>query len=229
MSENHFVNEPIVYLVDDDPQNCRVVTELLQSYGQPLRVFESPHEFLDSIDDHRPGCAVLNIQLPGLDGIKIHEQLLKCGHALPVVMLTSFADTSATVRSLRNGAVTVLDKPLRGNEFWESIQEALSRGVEEHRRHRHLSQLECRLKMLPPQDRAVLQLMLQGVKNRLIADQLDVSLRTVENRRRRIFDVMHANSVTQLTRMIVEYEHSLPPSTDSHNCWLQLPFERMVC
>ncbi|MCA9231490.1 MAG: response regulator transcription factor [Planctomycetales bacterium] len=220
--------KPVVYVVDDDPQACRAVAELVHSFGHQVRMFESPTGFLESVDDKCPGCVVLDIRLPGLDGMEVHQRLLQRGISLPVIVLTAYADTPMTVRSLRNGAVTVLDKPFRDDELWSNVQEALLRSENEHHRRRYQTSLERRLKKLAPQDRLVLQLMLLGMKNRSIAKRLDVSLRTVENRRRRIFEVMQTDSVAQLTRLVVEYEHNLLPSTDSHDSWLSLPFERMA-
>ena len=184
--------------------------------------------FLEKVDDSRPGCVVLDIRLPGLDGLEVHQRLLQRGIALPVVVLTGYADTSITVRSLRNGAVTVLDKPFRDDELWSYIQEALQRSEQEFLRQQHLNSLETRFKRLAPQDRSVLQLMLGGMKNRSIAKRLDVSLRTVENRRRRVFEVMRAESVAQLTRMVVEYEHNLLPVAELQDTWLSLPFEKIA-
>ena len=221
--------EPVVYVVDDDPQTCRAVAELVHTFGYQVRLFESPVDFLDSVDETRPGCVVLDLRLPGLDGMEVHQRLLQRGLALPVVILTGYADTSTTVRSLRNGAVTVLDKPFRDDELWSNVQEALQRSEKEFRRDRHLSSLEGRLKRLAPQDRSVLQLMLSGLKNRSIAKRLDVSLRTVENRRRRVFEVMRADSVAQLTRMVVEFEHNLLPKANLEETWLSLPYEKIAC
>lgn len=228
MTEANPKLEPIVYVVDDDAQTCRAVAELVHTFGHQVRLFESPNEFLENVDDSRPGCVVLDIRLPGLDGIEVHQRLLQRDLVLPVVVLTGYADTSTTVRSLRNGAITVLDKPFRDDELWTFVQEALQQSEREFRRKHHLLSLEARLKRLAPQDRAVLQLMLDGMKNRSIAKRLDVSLRTVENRRRRIFEVMRADSVAQLTRMIVEYEHSLLPLENLQENWLSLPFEKMA-
>ncbi len=228
MTEAKVNLEPIVYVVDDDVQTCRAVAELVHTFGHQVRLFESPSEFLENVDDSRPGCVVLDIRLPGLDGLEVHQRLLQRGVALPVVVLTGYADTSTTVRSLRNGAVSVLDKPFRDDELWTFVQEALQRSEKEFLRKHHLASLEARLKRLAPQDRSVLQLMLDGMKNRSIAKRLDVSLRTVENRRRRIFEVMRADSVAQLTRMVVEYEHSLLPLENLQDNWLSLPFEKMA-
>lgn len=228
MTETVTKKEPVVYVVDDDQPTCRAVADLVQTFGHQVQTFESPNLFLENVDENSPGCVVLDFRLPGLDGLEVHQRLLQRGIALPVVMLTGYADTATTVRSLRNGAVTVLDKPFRDDELWSAVQEALQRSAEEFRRNRHQSSLENRLKRLAPQDRSVLQLMLDGMKNRSIAKRLDVSLRTVENRRRRVFEVMQADSVAQLTRMIVEFEHNLLPLEAPDESWISLPFEKMA-
>ena len=228
MTEARIKPEPVVYVVDDDPQTCRAVAELVQTFGHQVRLFESSNDFLENVDETRPGCVVLDLRLPGLDGMEVHQQLLQRGIALPVVVLTGYANTSTTVRSLRNGAVTVLEKPFRDDELWGFVQEALQRSEKEAQRNHHIASLEARLKRLAPQDRSVLQLMLAGYKNRSIAKRLDVSLRTVENRRRRVFEVMRADSVAQLTRMVVEYEHNLLPNDGLEDSWLTLPFEKMA-
>ncbi len=221
--------EPVVYVVDEDPQICRAVAELVQTFGHRVKLYDSPTEFLDHVDDKQPGCVILDLRLPGLDGLEVHQRLVRRGIALAVVVLTGYANTSATVRSLRSGVVTVLDKPFRDDELWNAVQEALHRSERDFSRKRHLFSLETRLKKLASQDRSVLQLMLDGKKNRTIAKRLDVSLRTVENRRRRVFEVMQADSVAQLTRMIVEYEHNLLPLTNLETNWHSLPFEKMAC
>ncbi|MEM9658120.1 MAG: response regulator [Planctomycetota bacterium] len=220
--------EPIVYVVDDDPQACRAVAELVHSFGHQVRSFESPDAFLKSVDPDRPGCVVLDVRLPGLDGLEVHRQLVQQRIPLPAILLTTYANTGMTVRSLRDGAVSVLDKPYRDDELWNCVHEAIARSQLEHRRNAYQRSLEDRLKKLSPQDRSVLKLMLAGVKNRTIAKRLEVSLRTVENRRRRVFDVMQADSVAQLTRMIVEYEHKLLPAEELQDAWMSLPFDRVA-
>lgn len=217
---------PVVYVVTDDPQVSRAVAELTQALGHQVRTFESAKDFLEKVDDRRVGCVVLDLQLSGADELEVSQRLLGCDMVLPVIVLTAVADTPSIVRSLRDGAIAVLDKPFRNDELRGYVQEALARCEQDHRRRSHLAILEERLKRLSLQDRSVLRLMLEGMKNRSIAARLDVSLRTVENRRRRVFDTMHANSVAQLTRMIVEYEHSLLPADNSDASWLALPFEK---
>ena len=219
-------HDPIVYVVDDDPQACQAVSELIHSFGREVRSYQSAAAFLDNVVEDRPGCVLLDLRMPGMDGLELQRRLKERGISLPVIVITAYADTALTVESLRNGAMSVLEKPTRDEDLWNSVQEALVRSEKEFRRIRHQQSLETRLKRLSPQDRAVLRLMLEGEKNRTIAKRLGVSLRTVENRRRRVFDVMEADSVARLTRSVVEYEHNLLPMSNGHEQWLSLPFER---
>lgn len=218
--------DPVVYVVDDDPAACRAVAELAQTFGYQVRSYQNPEDFLDSVSPDRPGCVVLDIRMPGMSGSDVHQRLVERGLALPVVVLTAYADTSMTVRSLRRGAISVIDKPYREDELWRSIQDAIEQSHEALKKQRHRQTIEQRLRQLGPQDREVLNLMLIGTKNRSIAKRLGVSLRTVENRRRRVFDVMQADSVAVLTRMIVEYEYGVVPSANPSEAWLKLPYER---
>ncbi|MCA9238389.1 MAG: response regulator transcription factor [Planctomycetales bacterium] len=213
-------------VVDDDAAACRAVAELVQTFGYQVRSYETPEEFLAEVNGDRPGCAVIDLRMPGMTGTELHQKLTEREIVLPVVVLTAYADTPSTVRSLRRGAVSVIDKPYREDELWRAIQEGIERSHELLRRQRHQQAIEQRLRQLGPQDRDVLSLMLAGTKNRSIAKKLGVSLRTVENRRRRVFDVMQADSVALLTRMIVEYEYGVVPMVNPSESWLSLPYER---
>lgn len=223
--------DPVVYVVDDDAPSCRAVTELIRTFGHRVEAYQSPRKFfesLDGIDPEQVGCVVTDLRMPGFDGMELHERLQERGATLPVIIVTAFADTALTVRAMRHGAVAVLDKPFRDDELWSFVQESLVKSEEELRRKRRRRELEDRFKRLSAQDRQVLQLILEGCKNRSMAKRLEVSLRTVENRRRRVFDLMRAESVAELARMVVEYEHNLPAGTQGDATWLALPFERAV-
>lgn len=231
MSEQTSVSEPIVYAVDDDPQSSRAIAELVRSFGYQVKVFDGPRPFLQELDRTsltQLGCIVLDHRMPEMDGLEVCQQVVERQFALPVILVSGYAETSLTVRALRTGAMTVLDKPCRENELWSFIQEALVKCEEELRRRAHQQSLEERFRRLSPHDRQVLQLILEGCKNRTMAKRLDVSLRTVENRRRRVFEVMHADSVAALTRMVIEYEHHLLPEPAGAETWMALPFERVA-
>lgn len=229
MSESTAAGSSVVFVVDDDPQACQTVSELVYSFGFQVKSFLSAEEFLNSVDDSQPGCVILDLRMPGIDGMEVHRRLIERGIGLSVILLTAYAETRTTVSTLRSGAIAVVEKPFKDEELWSFIQEGIDRSEREHFRRRHLHSLEKRLKKLAQQDREVLKLMMEGVKNRSIAKRLEVSLRTVENRRRRVFEVMQADSVAQLTRMITEYEHGLIPKPEAQDQWLRLPFERVMC
>jgi two-component system, LuxR family, response regulator FixJ len=223
-------HDPVVYVIDDDAQSGRAVAELVRTFGHQVRTFESARDFLDSLDEIDPdqvGCVITDLRMNGIDGMEVLHRLLERPIALPVIIVTAYAETAVTVRALRRGAVAVLDKPFRDDELWSFVQEALAKSEEEISRNRRQRELHERFAHLAPQDRQVLQLILEGSKNRTMAKRLDVSLRTVENRRRRVFDVMQAESVAELTRMVVEYENKLPATSPTGHMWLSLPFERV--
>lgn len=223
MNSNGNERRSIIYVVDNDPAACQALCQLIYSFGYQVRSFESPAAFLDQVDDSRPGCVVLDLRMPEVDGMEVHRQLGARGIPLSVIMLMACAETRTTVCSLRKGAVAVLDKPFKDEELWSFIQEGLQVSEHEFERREYLVSLENRFKRLARQDREVLRLMMEGVKNRTIAKQLDVSLRTVENRRRRVFEVMQAGSVAQLSRMVTQYEHGVAPDPGVQNSWLGLP------
>jgi FixJ family two-component response regulator len=224
------ITEPLVFVIDDDAQSGRAVAELVRSFGHRVQVFQNPREFLDnldSIDAEQVGCVITDLRMTGIDGMEVLNRTLDREVALPVIIVTAYAETAVTVRALRGGAVAVLDKPFRDDELWSFVQEALGKSQDEVRRKRRQRELGERFTRLAPQDRQVLQLILEGCKNRTMAKRLDVSLRTIENRRRRVFDVMQAESVAELTRMVVEYEYRLPVTAPAGEHWIGLPFERV--
>ena len=231
MSGPSSAHEPIVYAVDDDPQISHAAAELVRSFGCQAKTFDSPKAFVDHLDQIPPdqvGCVVVDLRMPGMDSLDVHQQIVDRELPLPTILVTGYADTALTVRALRSGVLAVLDKPCRDNELWSFVQEGLARSEETLRCRRHLRMLEDRFRRLQPQDRHVLQLILQGCKNRTMAKRLEVSLRTVENRRRRVFEVMQADSVAELTRMVMEYEHQLGPSPGRSEAWMSLPYEKAV-
>jgi two-component system response regulator FixJ len=223
-------NDPIVYVIDDDAQSGRAVAELIRTFGHEVRTFDNPRDFLDSLDEIDPdqvGCVITDLRMNGVDGMELLHRLLELPVALPVIIVTAYAETAVTVRALRRGAIAVLDKPFRDDELWSFVQEALAKSEAEITRNQRQRELQERFSRLAPQDRRVLQMILVGSKNRVMAKELEVSLRTVENRRRRVFDIMQAESIAELTRMVVEYEHKLPATSPAGQIWLSLPFQRV--
>jgi FixJ family two-component response regulator len=150
------------------------------------------------------GCLVTDVRMLGISGIELQEQLQQRGIKIPVIVLTAFARTSLTVRAMQNGAVTMLDKPYDDDDLWDAIREGLKRDAEQRAAASIQQSVRKRLDSLTPSERQVLDLVVAGLPNKVIAGRLDVSVRTVENRRREIFSKMQADSVADLVRLAVQ-------------------------
>ena len=196
--------EPTVFIVDDDEAARNSVKALVRSMGVRAETFSSAESFLQEFDPPRAGCLVTDVRMLGLSGIELQEKLVAEGITLPVIIITAHAETPLTVRAVKKGAVTVLEKPCRDYELYDAIRDALSQ--DERTRSQSAEQREFlqRLDALLPQEKQVLELMVEGLANKVIARRLGVSVRTVENRRQRIFEKTQTDSLAMLIRIVVE-------------------------
>jgi two-component system, LuxR family, response regulator FixJ len=207
---------PIIYIVDDDEVSRTSVAALVRAMGMEVKAFASAEEFLEHYTADEPGCVVTDLRLDGLDGLELQEELLRRKRFIPLIVVTGFARTPMTVRAMRNGAVTILDKPYEEEELRQAIQLAVAEDAERREKRQRLERVHQRLDSLTASERHVLDQIVEGVPNKTIATRMDVSERTVENRRHEIFTKMEAHSVAELVRMVIEAE----------KCWrttLQLP------
>ncbi|MCA9141316.1 MAG: response regulator transcription factor [Planctomycetaceae bacterium] len=200
--------EPTVYVVDDDAEALASVLALVRSMGLACEPFSSGEDFLALCDSGKQlsGCLVTDVRMVGMSGIELQEQLQQRGIAIPVIVLTAFARTPLTVRAMQNGAVTLLDKPYDDDDLWDAIREGLKRDAEQRAVAVVHDEVYKQLESLTPSERQVLDLVVAGLPNKVIAGRLDVSVRTVENRRREIFAKMQADSVADLVRLVVQLD-----------------------
>lgn len=147
---------------------------------------------------------VTDLRLEGMSGTDLVQALKDRKHETPVILITAYAQTRITVQAMKEGVITLLDKPYAQDELWEAIQSALHADVLRREREEQQTAILNRLKSLSPSEKDVLQLVIDGEPNKVIARRLDVSIRTVENRRREIYNKMAANSVAELVRMVME-------------------------
>lgn len=197
-------DDVIVYVVDDDTMMRESIVALVQSMGLTTRQFETAEDFLAQLDPAAHGCVVADVRLPGISGVDLIDVLNERNCVLPVVVLTAFARTSLAVRAMQAGAVTVIDKPYEDNELWEAIRQSLVTG--EQRRLSQLEQIEYqrRIDQLNESERAVLELVLAGKPNKSIARILDVSTRTIENRRRSVYSKLKVETLAELVRTVMK-------------------------
>ena len=199
-------DEPTVFIVDDDEGARNSVRALVRSMGVNVETFSSAESFLKALNPASPGCLVTDVRMLGMSGIELQEKMVSEGVKLPVIIITAHAETALTVRAVKQGAVTVLEKPCRDYELYDSIRSALTQDAEN--REKAIEQLAFaeKLNSLSDQEREVMGLMVDGLANKVIARRINVSVRTVENRRQRIFEKTETDSLAKLIRMVIESE-----------------------
>lgn len=198
--------EPTVFVVDDDAAVRESLAMLLESAGLRVESYVSAREFLAEGDLSRPGCLILDIRMPGLSGLDLQDVLVERGVQLPVIMLTGHGDVPAAVRAMRGGAVDFLEKPFDSEVLLERIRQAFERDAELRRDSATQAALAERLSQLTQREREIMELIVAGNANKVIALDLDISERTVELHRARIMRKMGARSLAELMRMVLSPE-----------------------
>jgi two-component system response regulator FixJ len=203
MSTPGTTDDAVVFIVDDDEQVRKAVKALVEAMGVTSESYPSAEEFLRAYDGRRPACLVTDVRMLGMSGLELQERMIEQGLSMSVIVLTAFATTPTTVRAMRNGALTLMEKPCNDDELWDAIRRGLANDLENFQLEQQRSNLRLRLESLTPKEREVLDLMISGDANKVIARKLDCSIRTVENHRQKVFQKMEADSLAELVRMAV--------------------------
>jgi FixJ family two-component response regulator len=193
--------EATVFIVDDDHAIRHAMEFLMRSVGLNCAMFPSAGEFLAQYSDDLAGCLVLDIRMPGLGGLELQQNLLDLGSTLPIIFITGHGDVPMAVEAMQKGAVDFILKPFRDQELLERIGEAMT--TDRDRRSARLlkAEVEDRIAKLTKREKEVLELVVTGKANKVIAFELGVSQRTVEIHRARVMDKMQARSLADLVRM----------------------------
>ena len=197
-------SELTIYIVDDDSAARESLEALVSPIGVRTRTFPAAEDLLEAVTPHDYGCVVTDLRLVGMSGLELKKKLNDRGIDIPTIVLTGYADVRVAVQAMQMGAVTLLEKPAGGIELWEAIQLALRQ--DEQRRVKQTAQrsLRRRVRSLSNKEREVMQLMVSGLPNKTIARRLDVSLRTVESRRKAVFDKLGARSLAVLVQLVMQ-------------------------
>ena len=197
-----------VFIVDDDVGVREALAWLLRSRHLLSEVFDSAEAFERTLRDQpeprHPCCLLLDVRMPGLSGLALFEQLVAQGRheAMPVIFLTGHADVPTAVDTVKRGAFDFCEKPFSDNALVDRIEQALQRSAEVLAVRRQKVGLQSRLTELTERERDVMRLVVEGLPNKLIADQLDISVRTVEVHRSRVFDKMNVKSAVELANLM---------------------------
>jgi two-component system, LuxR family, response regulator FixJ len=196
-------SDKTVFVVDDDPGARESVAALVKSRGLKVETFASAEDFLAAFDANKRGCLVLDVRMTGMTGLELQERLASMASQLPVIIITGHADVPMAVRAMQAGAITFLEKPSAEQELWANIQKALEMGTRAHEQQTVRAEVERHLATLSAAERDVMEKLLAGKPNKLIAAELDLGLRTVELRRSNVMKKMHADSLADLVRMVL--------------------------
>lgn len=194
-------DERIVHIVDDDDAIRQSVGFMLRKAGHPVRTYVSGTEFLKAVNRETRGCVLLDVRMPGVDGLEVQRLLAEAGIALPVIMLTGHGDVALAVRAIKAGAVEFLEKPFERAALLAAIEEAFRRAARGQREHLAEADALVRIAALTARERDVLDGMVLGRPNKLIAFDLDIATRTVEVHRSNLMEKLHARSLSDVLRI----------------------------
>jgi FixJ family two-component response regulator len=191
----------IVFVVDDDESVRKALARLIGSVGLEVQTFPSPAAFLQHPRPDRPACVILDLRMPGTSGLTVQEELAKAGAELPILFLTGHADVATGVRAMKAGAVDFLEKPVNDQALLDAVQRALARNRELRAARAEREAVARRVATLTPREREVLALVVAGLPNKLVADRLGASEKTIKVHRARVMEKMRADSLAHLVRL----------------------------
>lgn len=193
--------QPVVFVVDDDPSMRATLTDVMRSVGLQVQTFASAREFMDSKPLDAPGCLVLDVRLPGQSGLDFQRTLAKSGMELPVVFITGHGDVSMSVRAMKAGAVDFLIKPFRDQDLLDAVHAAIARDRTRRQHVIGMADLKERYRSLTERERDIMALVVVGRLNKLIASELGLAEVTVKAHRSQLMHKMGAKSLPELVRM----------------------------
>jgi two-component system, LuxR family, response regulator FixJ len=196
--------KPTVFIVDDDGAVRDALKFLMRSVGHPVETYASAFEFLDAYRDDKPGCLVLDIRMPGMSGLELQEKLLERRAIVPIIFITGHGDVPMAVEAMQAGALDFIQKPFHDQDLLDRINQALTKDAVNRHALGELNSIRERMASLTPREREVMDLVVHGRANKVIAGDLGLSQRTVEIHRARVMEKMHASSLAHLVRMTIE-------------------------
>ena len=204
----------LVHVIDDDASFRTAIERRLKLAGYDVETYSSAQQLLDRLPGaERPGCILLDVQMPGLNGLDLQSRLIERGSILPIVFVTGYADTPATVRAIKAGAEDFLTKPASSALLIDAIERAMARYESAHHQRNELNSLRGLVATLTPRERQVFNLIVRGKINKQIAHELGTTERTVKAHRHQVMEKMQVDSLAELVSN-AERLGMLDPSRD---------------
>lgn len=191
-----------VFIVDDDPAVRDALSLLLRTDGLTVQSFANAVGFLEAGVDQQPGCLLLDVRMPGISGLDLQKRLRARGCHTPILFMTGHGDVPMAIRAMKAGAFDFLEKPFQGQALLERVREALALDARRREAQAIRDQAATLLALLSPREREVLERVVAGQYNKVIAAELGISLSTVEIHRKRVMDKLQAESLSDLIRIL---------------------------
>ena len=192
---------PTVFIVDDDPAVLKSLSRLLRSARLDVATFSSPREFLERHDPSAPGCLVLDVAMPGLNGLELQEALTAKGSELPIIFLTGHGDIPMSVQAMKRGAVDFLTKPVNDEDLLKAVHVAIEKDRLQRQTRAEVAEIQQRLATLTPREREVMEHVISGQLNKQTAADLGTVEKTIKVHRARVMEKMKVQSVAELVRL----------------------------
>lgn len=205
---------PTAYVVDDDEAIRTLWRWLMESNGIAVRTYATAMEFIEGYDPETPGCLVLDLRLPGMSGLELQDYLKKRSIQIPIVFVTAHGDVATAVTALKGGAVDFIEKPFSYRQVLSIIEKAFQRDAENRDRRVRHSRAASRMAMLTEREREVLRRVIEGKQNKVIAGELDISVKTVEFHRSKLMEKMGVDSVAELVQLTLGFSLMESPEPD---------------
>lgn len=195
-----------VYIVDDEEPVRESLRMLLEIHGFAARCFGSGADFLEAAGTGGSGCVLADLQMPGMDGLRLLTEMAAAGIRLPVVMMTGYGQVASAVQAMKSGALDFLEKPLTEDQLLACLERARASQVQLRQSRERRDEAATRLERLTPREREIFDRLALGMQNKMVAQELEISPRTVELHRARIMEKLGAASVSDLVRLALSLE-----------------------
>jgi len=191
----------LIYIVDDDASICRALSLLLKSFDYSVEIFTRAEDFLSFKHPKIRSCLVLDISLPGINGLALQETMTSRGLSIPIVFITGHGDVPKSVRAIKAGAIDFLLKPFNNKTLLNAVSQALAKSKTQNKNEANLASIEKRIKTLSPRELEVFRYVAEGMMNKQIATKRGITLQTIKVHRGRVMQKMQAKTVTELIHL----------------------------
>jgi two-component system response regulator FixJ len=196
-------SEPTVFIVDDDPSVLKGLSRLMKSVKLKVEAYSSAQEFLDSYNPVQPGCLLIDMRMPGISGLELQEILQSRNILIPTIIITGYAEVMDAVKAMKNGAIDFIEKPFKGQYLLDQVHKAIAEDAQIRKKQAQQQVVLASLALLTPREREVMDLVIAGKANKVIARELGLSMKTVEFHRARMMKKMKVDSVAKLVDLFI--------------------------